>query len=102
MPLPQWTLVGAGAIFASMASAQAAMLPTSTYVINNVHRVDCAVGAHIGPLGTCIFGTPDHPDDRPVVIEHPPEYAPRDGCATKTVRETDEMGNSVSRSRTEC
>jgi hypothetical protein len=98
----QWTLLGAGALFASIATTQAAMLPTTTYVTNNVHRVGCAVGAHIGPLGTCIFGTPDHPDDRPVVIERPEGDAPREGCTNKTVTETDEMGNTVTRSRTYC
>jgi hypothetical protein len=62
----QLTLVGAGALFASIATSQAATLPTATYITNNVHQVDCALGAHIGPLGTCIIGAPDRPNDRPV------------------------------------
>jgi len=93
-------LVGAGALFASLATTQAAMRPTIHYAADNVQRVDCAVGAHIGPLGTCIFGAPDR-DDRPV-IEHRSVDAPREGCRTKTVRRTDEMGNSETRSRTDC
>jgi hypothetical protein len=98
----QSTLVGAGALFASIVPTQAAMLPMFTYLTNNVRHVNCAVGAHIGPLGACILGTPDRPSDGAVIIEHPPVDAPREGCTTKSVTKTDETGNSVSRSRTDC
>jgi len=87
--------VGVGAVFASAATAGAAFLPTTRFAINHVQHVDCAVGAHIGPLGACIFGSP-YSDNRRAVD------APREGCSTQTVERTDGMGDSVAKSRTEC
>jgi hypothetical protein len=93
-------LFGAGAILVSTAAAEAAMSPPATDATTNIHRVDCAVGAHLGPLGACVLGEPEH--DNGVVIEHRSVDEPRDGCRTKTVKKTDEMGNSMTKSRTDC
>ena len=96
--IPLAALFGAAAILASATAAQAAMSPTTTNAASSVHRVDCAVGAHLGPLGACVFGEPDR--DRDVVIERRSADEPR--CRTKTVMETDGMGNTVRRSKTVC
>jgi len=93
-------LVGAGAILVSASAANAAMSPSVTQATSSVHRVDCAVGAHLGPLGACIFGEPDH--DRGVVIEHRSAAERRGDCRTRTVEETDGMGNTRTRSKTIC
>ena len=94
--------IAAGAMLASVAAAQATMLPVPTYATPNVQQVDCAVGAHIGPLGGCILGTDDHP---PVVIEHRSADAPppdQNGCATKSVTRTDGNGNTETKTKTDC
>jgi hypothetical protein len=91
-------LFGAGAILISASAAEAAMSPPATDAASSIHRVDCAVGAHLGPLGACVFGEPDH--DNGVVIERRSADEPR--CRTKTVEETDGMGNTVRRSKTVC
>ena len=69
-----------------------------------IQKVDCAVGAHIGPLGACIFGD-DHPrtvvaTPAPAVV--PDDAAPGDGCASKSVNRTDAAGNSETRTVTRC
>ncbi|WP_158818974.1 hypothetical protein [Methylocapsa sp. S129] len=105
------TVVGAGAILASVASTQATMLPVTHYAASNVQRVDCAVGAHIGPLGACVIGTDNPPpvvvqhDQAPVVIERRAADAPppdANGCASKSVTRTDGMGNSETKTKTDC
>jgi hypothetical protein len=94
-------MAGAGALFASVATTEAAMLPRTNFTTNYIQRADCAVGAHIGPLGTCILGAPD-PDQRPVIERRAVEAPPREGCTTKTVRKENGMGDSVTKSRTDC
>jgi hypothetical protein len=97
-------IVGAGTILASILSSQAAMVPVSHYPTLAIH-VDCAVGAHIGPLGGCILGD-DNPNPPPVVIERRAADAPppnsADGCATKSVTKTDDTGNSETKTKTNC
>jgi hypothetical protein len=44
-------LVGTGALLASVATTQAAMLPVSRLATPGVQYADCAIGAHVGPLG---------------------------------------------------
>jgi hypothetical protein len=96
-------LVGAGAMLASVAATQATMLPVSRYATPYVQHVDCAVGAHIGPLGACILG---NDDNAPVVVEPRAVDAPNpqgaDGCATKSVTRTDAEGNSETKTKTNC
>jgi len=96
-------LVGAGAILASVGATQATMLPVSRYATPYVQHVDCAIGAHIGPLGACIIG---HDDNPPVVVEHRVVDAPDpqavDGCSTKSVTRTDSSGDSETHTKTNC
>ena len=96
-------LVGAGALLVSVATTQATMLPVSRYATPNVHYVDCAIGAHIGPLGACIIG---HDDNPPVVVEHRVIDAPDpqgvDGCTTKSVTRTDGSGDTETHTKTNC
>jgi hypothetical protein len=96
-------IVAAGTIFASTISAQAMTLPSTHYAPPTIQHVDCAVGAHIGPLGGCILGNDNPP---PVVIERRAADAPQpndaDGCATKSVTRTDGMGNSETKTKTNC
>jgi hypothetical protein len=89
------------AAFMSIGSPQAAMSLTTHFVTPNVHHVDCAVGLHIGPLGTCVVGidNPPPPPDRPVVVEH---RGADDGCQTKSVNRTDSEGNSETKTMTNC
>jgi hypothetical protein len=92
-------VVGTGAALAWIAAAQA-MTPSmqSAHRMADVQPVECALGAHIGPLGGCILGNDD--DRRPVVIErHDSDEPPRDpatpdGCTSRSVTTTDGMGNS--------
>ncbi|MGA2042152.1 MAG: hypothetical protein ABSG83_02150 [Roseiarcus sp.] len=96
-------IVGAGAILVSVSGAGAAMLPVQRAAPAYVHPVDCAVGAHIGPLGGCILGNDD--DRRPVVIERRSTDVPQpqpDGCATKSVTTTDGAGNTETRTKSNC
>lgn len=104
-------LVGAGALFASVAATQAMMPPVSRYATPDVQHVDCAVGAHIGPLGGCILGHDDNPPvvverNPPVVVEHRVVDAPdpqrADGCTTKSVTRTDGAGDSETKTKTNC
>lgn len=91
------------AAFMSIGYAQAAMSPAAHYGASNVQRVDCAVGFHLGPLGTCVVGVdnpPPPPPDRPVVVER---RDPADqGCETKSINRTDSAGNSETRTKTNC
>jgi hypothetical protein len=91
-------------MLASVATADAAMLPVTHIATPYVQHVDCAVGAHIGPLGGCILGDDHSPP--PVVIERraTDDPAPRDtdGCASKSVTRTDGMGNSETKTKTNC
>jgi hypothetical protein len=96
-------LVGAGAVFASVGATQATMLPVSHYATPDLVQVDCAIGAHIGPLGACIIG---HDDNPPVVVEHrvtdSPDPQAADGCSTKSVTRTDGSGASETQTKTNC
>jgi hypothetical protein len=96
-------LVGAGAVLASVVTTQAAMLPVSRLATPHVQYVDCAIGAHIGPLGACIIGNNDNP---PVVVEHrvvdAPDPQAADGCSTKSVTKTDGAGNTETRTKSNC
>ncbi len=90
----------ATAAFASFAWApvsEAAMLPLVSHAPSHVQHVDCAVGFHLGPIGSCVIETDDGP--APAVIEH------RDadvGCETNTVKRMDSDGNSETRTKTNC
>ena len=96
-------LVGAGAMLASVATTQATMRPVSHYATPYVQHVDCAIGAHIGPLGACIIGQDDNP---PVVVEHRVVDAPgpqgADGCSTKSVTRADATGGAETHTKTNC
>jgi hypothetical protein len=96
-------LVGSGAMLASVAATQATMLPASRYATPYVQYVDCAIGAHIGPLGGCIIGNDDNP---PVVVEHrvidAPDPQATAGCSTKSVTRTDANGDTETRTKTNC
>jgi hypothetical protein len=105
------SIFGAGFILASAASAQATMLPARTGMTHAIVHVDCAIGAHIGPLGGCIIGTDNPPPpviverraaDAPVVDAAPAADAPASGCASKSVTRTDSMGNSETKTATNC
>jgi len=87
------------AAFMSIGSPQAAMFPRVQYVSPDVHHVDCAVGFHLGPVGTCVVGvdSPPPPPDRPMVVERHDE-----GCQTKSVSHSDSDGNSETKTMTNC
>lgn len=88
--------------FLSIGCSQAAMYPSFHVGGSNVHRVDCAVGFHLGPVGTCVVGVDNPPpprsDDRPVVVEHHVD----EGCQTKSINRTDSEGNSETKTKTNC
>jgi hypothetical protein len=96
-------LFGAGALFATVGASQAAMSTIPVRATSSVQKVDCAVGAHLGPLGGCIIGDDDSPSP---VIEHrsadAPDLRDQKGCTTKTVKKTDGMGDSETRSKSNC
>jgi hypothetical protein len=89
------------AAFLSAGSAQAAMSPVVHYGVPQVQLADCAVGFHVGPLGTCVIGT-DEPRDAPPppVVEH--RSVDEGGCETRSVNRTDSEGNSETRTKTNC
>ena len=89
-------VVAASALFGAGA-ARAAMTPAAHFAPPAVERVDCAVGFHIGPAGACIIGTPE-PEHR--VIEE--RRATDDGCETRSVQRSDDMGNTETRTKTNC
>jgi hypothetical protein len=71
----------------------------------SVHDVDCAVGFHIGPAGACILGVDrDPPPPRAVVVDPPPVVVEHGdgGCETKSVNRTDAMGNSETKTKSNC
>jgi hypothetical protein len=89
------------AAFMSVGGAQAAMSPVVHYGTANVQHVDCAVGFHLGPLGTCVIGADDRPppDAAPPVVEH---RSVDEGCQTKSINRTDSEGNSETKTKTNC
>lgn len=93
--------VAAIAAFISIGGSQAAMSPAIHHGASNIHRVDCAVGFHLGPLGTCVIGVDNPPPpDRPVIVEHRADVD--QGCETKSVNRTDSAGNSETKTKTNC
>jgi len=100
---------GASAAVASLisiGSAQAAMAPAIPHGAPGVQSVDCAVGFHIGPAGACILGSDNDPPPPPraVVVDPPPVVVEHNdgGCETKSVNRTDAMGNSETRTKSNC
>ena len=79
-------------------AAQAAMSPDIHHQAAGVQRVDCAVGFHIGPAGACILGDEEHRDHDKVIERR----ATNEGCETKTVRRSDDMGDSETHTKTDC
>jgi hypothetical protein len=100
------------ASFISINAAQAAMSPITHYgKTPPVHHVDCAVGFHIGPLGTCIMGADDvapPPPGPPAVVIDGPAPAPiegraaDEGCETRSVKRQNSFGDSETRTVTNC
>jgi len=88
-------IIGGGALLASVAATEATILPASLKVTPYVQRVDCAVGAHLGPLGACILGSDDS-------TRAAPDPRGDGGCATKSVTKTDSNGASETRTETNC
>jgi len=84
----------AGVLFSG--SSQAAMSQAFSYKTADVQRVDCEVGFHVGPVGTCIESEEEHNEK---IIE---KRATDDGCKTKSVTRSDDMGNSETRTKTNC
>lgn len=89
-------VVAAGAMFASIVPSEATMFPVAVHATSNFQSVDCAVGAHIGPLGGCILGTDD---PRPGVVEHRDDQV---GCETKSVTRQDANGNTQTKTKSNC
>jgi hypothetical protein len=89
-------VVAAGAMFASILPTQATMYPNARYAMPYIQHVDCAAGFHVGPVGTCIIGT-DEP--RHEGVEHRDDQG---GCETKTIKKEDSMGNSETKTKTNC
>ncbi len=92
-------VVGVGAIFASIAPTQANMYRIyriTQYSTPYIQHVDCAVGFHLGPLGTCVIGTDD---PGPAVVERHDDNV---GCETKSVTKQDAAGNSMTKTKTNC
>ena len=81
----------------SLGSAEAAMAPAFKYGDTSLQKVDCAIGFHIGVAGACIIGTDDEHHD--TVIER---RSSDEGCQTKSVRKSDDMGNTETRTTTNC
>ncbi len=73
------------------------MMPSSQQGTPAVQHVDCDVGFHLGPLGSCIIGTEERHDR--VIDEH---RAADEGCETKSVKRTDSDGNTETRTKTNC
>ncbi len=89
-------VVAVGATFVSIAPTQATMYPVTHYATPNIQHVDCAAGFHLGPIGTCILG---NDDPHPAVVEHHDDNV---GCETKSVTRQDSMGNSETKTKTNC
>ena len=90
----------------SIGSTQAAMAPVAHPGNPSIHNVDCAVGFHIGPAGACILGSDnDRPPPPPAVVVDPPPVIVEHndgGCETKSVNRTDAVGNSETKTKTNC
>ena len=103
MFVSKFTSCAAAATLAALLSVgptKAAMYPALQYGSPTIQHVDCAVGMHVGPLGTCILGGEDraeHPDR--VIIER---RAVDEGCQSKTVHKEDGMGDSETKTKTNC
>lgn len=82
--------------FIALTPAQAAMVAMPRFDTPRVQKVDCAAGFHIGPIGTCIIGTEEDHHDQ--VVQHPMDG----GCQTKSVQRSDAMGNTETRTKTDC
>ena len=111
MNVPKFVICGAGAAVASLltlGAAEAAMsTPAQVGVKAPIERVDCAVGFHIGPLGTCVIGVENAaPPPAAVVVDPPPAVVenpgPAGGCETQSVKKENAQGESVTHSRTNC
>ena len=86
MNVPKFVICGAGAAVASLltlGAAEAAMsTPAQVGVKAPIERVDCAVGFHIGPLGTCVIGVENAaPPPAAVVVDPPPAVVENPGPA---------------------
>ena len=97
--------LGFGSTFASAVT----MTPAQPQAPSYVQAVDCAVGAHIGPAGVCLLGNDQPPpvvvQPAPVVVAPDSDNAaapPPNGCASSSVTATDTMGNSQTRTNTQC
>jgi|SRR6185437_8391631 len=95
-------ITGSAAAFAIAAlmsggAAQAAMSSAFHNDTSLVQRVDCVAGVHVGPVGGCILGAEHHHHDK--VIER---HTTDEGCRTKTVHRSDDMGNSETHTKTNC
>jgi hypothetical protein len=95
--------MGAGTMVAAAAPFKVAKQPPFF-----IRHVECAVGAHIGPVGGCIIGT-DDPPPATVVVAPPPDVTTQktvtqdaNGCATKSVTQTDSAGNSATTTQSNC
>jgi hypothetical protein len=100
-------LIGAGSTFAFAAPLMA--VTAGQRATSHVQHVDCALGAHIGPLGGCILGTDDPPPVAPVVVAPEPDVTTQktvtqdaNGCVTKSVTQTDSAGNSATQTKSNC
>lgn len=91
-------LVGAGSMFATAAPLTAAT--AGLHARPYVHQADCAVGMHIGPVGACIGDDDRSPPPPPAMVEH--RSAAPEGCETKSVTKTDGMGDSKTKTKTDC
>src|SRR4051812_26211606 len=90
--------IAAFAFALSVGAPQAARAPATHFADSSIQRTDCAVGFPLGPAGACIIGTPD---PEPRVIEE--RRATHDeGCETRSVHRTDDMGNTETRTKTNC
>ena len=89
-------VVVVGAMFASIAPTRATMYRIPQYSTPYIQHVDCAVGFHLGPLGTCVIGGDD---PGPAVVERHDDNV---GCETKAVTKQDAAGNSVTKTKTNC
>jgi hypothetical protein len=91
-------VVAAGAMLASVLPTQAIMFRVAPSATPFIQHVDCAVGFHLGPAGACILGTPDAPPAGVIVEHHDGDV----GCETKSVTRSDAMGNSETKTKTNC
>jgi hypothetical protein len=78
--------------------AQAGMYPAVSSQSPSIIHTDCAVGFHLGPVGTCVMGTDDARPAPPVEERR----ATDEGCETRSVNRTDAAGNSETHTRTNC